>query len=396
MSIELNDQQLYAVYDMKNWWTKRSKQVFEISGGPGTGKTTIVSTLIQELDLSREEVLFATFMGKAANRLAMTGLPAKTIHSTIYNYSKEILRDENHNIIYKKNGLPAIGTVQCLKERLPKHIKLLVLDEGYMIPENLALDVLSFGIPVIVLGDINQLPPVMGRPYFLKDPDVHLTQIMRQAEDDPIVYICHQLLHDRIPRPGIYGRSAVIKKSELNDYYYNHADMILTSTNKLRYQINNHFRRNIKKINSRLDYPRIGERVICRKNNWGKSIDGFFMTNGTIGTVADIDKASYNGTTMVMDFKPDFLKTPFVNVKFNYDTMFSSIGNEVKEQSQFDVLGADQFEFAYAITVHLSQGSEADKVLFLSEMDRLPNSIRRATLYTAASRASKELVFVLP
>ena len=83
MGIELNEDQLFTAMDMEHWYHSGTKQTYEISGAAGTGKTTMVLYLIEQLGLSLDEVLFMAYMGKAATQLARHGLPAKTIHSSI-------------------------------------------------------------------------------------------------------------------------------------------------------------------------------------------------------------------------------------------------------------------------------------------------------------------------
>ena len=99
MSIELNNDQIYCVYEGEKWWHSSTNQLFQITGSAGTGKTTTVKYLIERLGLTYDQVLFVAFMGKAASQLARNGLPAKTIHSTIYDYKKVFDRDEKGNII---------------------------------------------------------------------------------------------------------------------------------------------------------------------------------------------------------------------------------------------------------------------------------------------------------
>jgi exodeoxyribonuclease-5 len=190
MGIELNKGQIYATYDLEMWWRhKKSKQVIEIDGPAGSGKTTIIMYFIQKLGLDLNDVLFVSYMGKAVSQMIRNNLPAKTIHSSCYDCEKVVDRDEDGNIIFLPSGKVKTKLQFTLKEKIPSKPKLIVIDEGYMVPEKNAVDLLSFGIPVIVLGDTNQLPPVFGNPYFLNDPDIHLTQIMRQAEGDPIIYL---------------------------------------------------------------------------------------------------------------------------------------------------------------------------------------------------------------
>ena len=250
MGIELNNDQIYASYKMENWWHHSTEQLFQISGGPGRGKTFLVRYLIDRVGLSYDEVLFVAFMGKAASQLARNGLPAKTIHSAIYKYEKQIARDENGKMIFKDNGKPKMKNVFVKKEKIGKNIKLIVCDEGSMVDEKTALDLMSFGIPIIVLGDLNQLPPVFGKPFFLQNPDVELHQIMRQAEGNPIIWLSEEILAGNELKIGVYGKSAVIKKSDLTDYHFRNADIILTCTNRLRYNANNYCREEIKGIKS--------------------------------------------------------------------------------------------------------------------------------------------------
>ena len=398
MGIELNKEQIYAVYQGETWFKSQTNQVFEISGPAGSGKTTLILYLIEQLGLSLEQVLFVAYMGKAACRMALNGLPAKTIHSAIYRYEKVIARDEEGKIIYNENGkVKKIGKF-VLKDKIGKGIRLIVLDEGSMVNEEIATDLLSFGIPIIVLGDLNQLPPVFGNPYFLKEPDVILKQVMRQNEGNPIIYLSQQVLNDKKLNIGIYGSSKIIPKSEITDSHFSKASIVLTETNRLRWNINNFFRENLRGY-KQLDYPHIGEKVICRKNNWSRSIDnGIYLTNGMCGFVDDIFKDTYNKKTMTMDFRPDFTKSVFRNVTFNYPYMYaipsSMLDSESEEIQNYDIYN-DRFEYGYAITTHLSQGSQYQNVLYLNENMMRTKEDRRRLSYTAITRAINSITIVV-
>ena len=99
MGIELNNDQIYATLDLEHWWKTLPQQVFEISGGAGTGKTTCIMYFIQRIGLELDEVLFVSYMGKAVSAMIRAGLPAKTIHATCYTYEKEVETDTNKVII---------------------------------------------------------------------------------------------------------------------------------------------------------------------------------------------------------------------------------------------------------------------------------------------------------
>lgn len=401
MGIELNNQQIYALYEGETWFHKGNKQTFEISGPSGSGKSSIIMYLIERLGLSMDQVMFLTYMGKAAYRLALLGLPARTIHSAIYDYTKVILRDKEGKIVYDEYGKPKKVGKFVLKDRIGKgKIKLIVIDEGSMVNEEVGKDLLSFGIPVVILGDLNQLPPVFGNPFFLKNPDVILTQIMRQKEGDPIIYLSQQVLAGKELEIGVYGKSEVIPRSSIKEFHFTKADMVLTETNRLRWNINNYFREDIRQY-KQLDYPHIGEKVICRKNNWQRSIDnGVFLTNGMTGYVHDVFKNTYNKKSMVMDFRPDFTKSVFKNVKFNYPYMYAipssalSSSNNSLDNALNDIY-MDRFEYSYAITTHLSQGSQYNKVLFLNERMMRTKEDQIKLAYTAITRAIDSITIVV-
>ena len=393
MGIELNTEQVYAIYELEHWWHSRDSQLFQITGGPGTGKTTLVRYFIERLGLKLENVLFVAYMGKAASILQRNGLPAKTIHSAIYEYKEVIDRDENGHMIIKENGKPKLKHFFELKDPLSKKIKLIVLDEGSMVDEQIGTDLMSFNIPIIILGDLDQLPPVFGKPFFLQNPDVRLKQIMRQAEGNPIIWLCRQVLDGKELKYGVYGNSSIIKKSEITDYHFKNTDMIITGTNRLRYNINNYCREYIKGI-KRLEYPHIGEKVICRKNNWNQCLKGgIYLTNGTTGFVDDIYRDSYNKKTMKMDFRPDFTKSVFRNIEFDYKHMYAIPGQEDKDNN-FGFF-YDKMEYAYAITCHSSQGSQYGKVMYMHEDFMRDPEDKKKLIYTALSRAIDSVIVVI-
>lgn len=393
MGIELNTEQVYAIYELEHWWHSKDNQLFQITGGPGTGKTTLVRYFIERLGLSLENVLFVAYMGKAASILQQNGLPAKTIHSAIYDYVEKFDRDENGHIIIKENGKPKLKHFFELKDHISKKIKLIVLDEASMVDEPIGKDLMSFNIPIITLGDLDQLPPVFGKPFFLQNPNVRLKQIMRQAEGNPIIWLCQQVLAGKELKYGVYGNSAIIKKSEITDYHFKNSDIVITGTNRLRYNINNYCREYIKGIR-KLEYPHIGEKVICRKNNWNQCLKGgIYLTNGTTGFVDYIYRDSYNKKTMKMDFRPDFTKSIFRNIEFDYKHMYAIPGQE-NEENNFGFY-YDKMEYAYAITCHASQGSQYGKVLYMHEDFMRDPEDRKKLIYTALSRAIESVIVII-
>lgn len=387
--IELNEDQIYASYKAEDWYfNKPSQQVFEISGAAGTGKTTCVRYIIQKLGLELNEVLFVAYTGKAAVQLCRNGVPAKTIHSSFYYYEKVYELDEFGNRIKLDNGKYKKKFDFVLREGLPNKIKLIVIDEATMVNAKFRKDIESFQLPIIALGDLNQLPPVFGDSVFLNTPDVTLRKIMRQAENDPIVYLSQKVIHEEPIRPGVFGNSCVIRKQELNSWILQDSDIIITHTNKLRHRINKIFREDFYKFPNQ-KYPYVGEKVICKKNNWDKKVQGnIYLVNGLTGTLEYVDRESYNGKKIRVDFQPDFTTKVFRNLNISYKRL---IENEV-DPYDFDT---DAFEFAYAITAFAAQGSQWEKVVVLKEDVTGDADFKKKLLYTQITRAISKLTLAI-
>ena len=393
MGIVLNNQQDECVKMAVNWFNNySSKQTFEISGPAGSGKTTIVKTIIQNLGLRMDDVLFVAYVGKAALQLTRSGVNGRTIHSAFYDIDFVPMKDEDGNVIIR-NGKIATRPEFIKKEKIPSNIKLIVIDEAPMVNESFGIDIESFNIPIICLGDLQQLPPVIGGSKYLIRPDYVLTKIMRQAEGNPIIYLSQLASRGEHIPYGKYGdRCYVIPKDNINDNMLLKADMILTPTNASRARYNRYIREELRRIES--DLPVEGEKLICRKNNRNRIIgDGVYLVNGMLGYVRNVDKSTYNSKTVDITFSPDFDdRLLFNNVKIDYKTLMQSIqtdNNQYKKgYSMFDM-----FEFGDAITVHLSQGSQAENVLFISEPFGRDRDLQAKLEYTGITRASEGLIY---
>lgn len=394
MGIILNEQQDECVKMAVKWFNNfSSKQTFEISGPAGSGKTTIVKTIIQNLGLKMEDVLFVAYVGKAALQLTRSGVNGRTIHSAFYDIEFVPVKDEDGKPMVK-NGRIVTRPEFVKKKRIPSNIKLIVIDEAPMVNESFGIDIESFNIPIICLGDLQQLPPVIGGTKYLIRPDYVLTKIMRQAEGNPIIYLSQLASRgEKIPY-GKYGdKCYVIPKDRVNDNMLLNADMIITPTNASRARCNRYIREELRRIDSEL--PVEGEKLICRKNNRNRIIgDNVYLVNGMLGYVTNVDKSTYNSKTVDISFTPDFSdKLNFHNVRIDYKTLMQSIQTDnTNYKKGYSVY--DMFEFGDCITVHLSQGSQADNVLFISEpFGRGDRDLQAKLEYTGITRASQGLIY---
>lgn len=399
--MELNEGQTKCLTQLIHWWyhNRTHQQVFEISGAAGTGKTTIIRRLIKELELEPDEVLFMAYVGKAAMVLNRLGLNAKTIHASIYQKYEVQKKDDNGDPIIINGRV--VHTVKFRKKTsLDENVKLIILDEAPMANESISKDLLSFKIPIIALGDLNQLPPITGDSFFLKQPDVILTQIMRQKADNPIIRLSHLVLENpyAILRPQCLGDKVMIIRK--NDFLYNYmntlvdADMVICGRNITRDYLNAEIRKMVHP-DAQKDLI-IGDKIICRKNNWDEFIDdNIFLINGMLGYVTDIFTEECKLPNIPISFQPDFCDASFEKVSFNY--FYFKAGYQKKMLMKNDPYQTvyNFFEYGYCITCHLSQGSQYNTVVLFAERMGGDLSFYKRWLYTGISRAIDKLIIII-
>lgn len=387
------------------------QQLFRLFGYAGTGKTTLAKHLAADVD---GQVIFAAYTGKAASVLKSRGASnASTIHSLIYlpkgksrsRYAEieaEVTDLQQMIAESRAEGSPTRDLEQRLEkareqlkveDRISREpafdlnpdsnlcgAKLLVVDECSMVNEDMAMDIMSFRVPVLVLGDPAQLPPVKGTGFFTDaEPDIMLTEIHRQARDNPIIDLATRVREGKSLDYGTYGDSQVISRA--NPDVALGSDQILVGMNRTRIGTNHRIRE--LRGHSASPFPLAGERVVCLRNDRELG-----LLNGTLHTtVRDAwDGDPYLNLEIVPDDYPDTtpLLVPAHKEYFNGDP--DSIG-------YWDQLNAQAFSYGYALTVHKSQGSAWGKVMLIDESEAFRKD-RRNWLYTAITRARDKITIV--
>jgi exodeoxyribonuclease-5 len=391
--MELNEGQKRILKEALEWFKNPfSDQVFEIDGLAGTGKSVLIYHILKELNLSTDQYMPMAYTGQASIVMRTKGFhTARSIHSSLYEVIEVYDRDDINSVF----GKPKKKVKFRLRSFIDPNVKLFFIDEGYMVPENIVKDILSFGIKVIVSGDEHQLPPVGYKPAFFtgKWETHHLTELMRQSLEDPIIYLANSIIRGDVIHKGIYGNSVMI----IDDYEFipqmiGYADIIITGTNRTRDNLNSYVR-NIAGFHSK--FPKYGERLICRNNNWDTEQDGIALANGLIGTViSEVDMNQFNGQTFMIDFIPDIANTVFQNVNVNYQYFTGSFDdrNQMRDYNVRRYMTGQMFEYAYAITTHLSQGGEFDKGIIIKEY--LHPQLQKQLEYTAITRFKKSCIIV--
>lgn len=343
--------------------SKPKKKWFYLAGYAGTGKTTLARHFAENVD---GDVVFAAFTGKAALMMRKNGcFNARTIHSLIYRAQEH----DDGTVTYIRNEGSDAGEA-----------KLIIIDECSMVDDELAKDLLSFGKPILVLGDPAQLPPVNGEGFFTRhDSDVMLTEIHRQARDNPIIHLATQIRMGNDIKVGDYGESRVILKAASADAI--NAGQIICGRNATRTNLN-------AKMRKMLGYdsiePLVDEKLICLKNDRDHQI-----MNGGIFTVNRVVKKNFPTNFIFMSLKRDDTDGLPVVVKVHK----SFFHPDVSKPDWRMLKGSQEFCFAYAITAHKAQGSQWDTGLVYDESWCFRDDSQK-WLYTALTRFQEKVTLV--
>ena len=366
-----------------------------ITGGPGTGKTTILNILVRIFKRLGQSVALAAPTGRAAKRMEeATGEPAMTIHRLLeYVYSED---DETLN--FGRNG------------DNPLEQDVVIIDEASMIDIMLMdglLDAVKTGTILVFTGDADQLPSV-GAGNVLRDMiasesiyTTRLRDIFRQAEDSRIVTNSHMINNGEYPEPG--GRDSdffILQRNTETEIietvkemiggrlekgfdFINSAEdiQVLTPTkrgvlgaptlNSVLQEVINPYREDTQELHIGGKIFRVGDKVMQLRNNYGAEwrsdddwTEGQGIFNGDMGTVVSIDLHD---------------KTMLVSLD---DKLITYAGDMFEE-----------IDLAYAVTVHKSQGSEFPAVIM--PVWRFPPMLMaRNLLYTAVTRGKKLVLLI--
>jgi len=353
-------------------------KVMVITGGPGTGKTTLVNSIIKILEKKGQEIVLASPTGRAAKRLSeVTGREAKTIHRLL-----EFSPSEGG---FKRN------------EEYPLDADMVIIDEVSMVDillMNHLLKAIQPTATLLLVGDIDQLPSV-GPGNVLKDiinsglvETIRLTDIFRQAQESLIVVNAHRINSGEYLQldtlPGQQNNFYFIKRQEpeqaLNTikelckrrlpsaFQFDPLEDIQVMTPmhrgtvgvaNLNAELQNLLNPNQKSVSRGGRLFRVNDKVMQTKNNYEKE-----TFNGDIGRIISID-----------------LEDQILKVRFE---------DRIVDYSWSDL---DELVLAYAISIHKSQGSEYPAVV----IPILPQHyimLQRNLLYTAITRAKKLVVLV--
>jgi exodeoxyribonuclease-5 len=377
--MKLSPQQDDALLAVSRWLkvagTGKGGLIFRLFGYAGTGKTTLAQKVAEDVGGT---VLFAAFTGKAAQVMRNRGCAnARTIHSLIYRPRGEKAEEETGEM------QPAFALNRASEV---KRAKLVIIDECSMVDEKLGRDLLSFGAPILVLGDPGQLPPVNagegGAGFFTEqEPDVMLTEIHRQARENPIIQLAQEVREGGRPAYGRYGESRVIGRDEIDADAVLAADQVLVSRNRTRHNFNRRIR-TLKGFEDPL--PAAGDKLVCLRNSSEKG-----LLNGGLWRVTSVGGAKGPALNMLVKSEDEGPLGASAKIRVLKD-MFE----KGPEAVPFDRRRrTDEFDYGYALTVHKAQGSQWDRIVLFDESFAFRDT-RDRWLYTAITRAAEQITIV--
>lgn len=348
-----------------------------IAGYAGSGKSTLVKYIIDELHLKDNDIAYVAYTGRASLILKQKGCPGATTA---------------HRLLYHTKELPDGTFIHTPKDKPDKPLKLVVVDEISMLEKEQWDILMRWRVPVIALGDPFQLPPINESNGVLDRPHIFLDEIVRQATDSSIIRLSMDVREGKFISFFKDNDARVVPKDTISDRLLLGADMVLCGKNVTRHFLNARMRKAIWQEQF-TQAPIEGDKCICLRNYWNYGD----LTNGTIGTIKNINlnRDGILQPQMNADFVVDGCDS---FEQLNMDHKLFMEGKETVNKDNWMLFPKEirpmTFDYANAITVHKSQGGEYGKVVVFNEYMGDEEFWRR-WLYTAVTRASEKLVVAM-
>lgn len=415
--IVLSKDQLNAKNTILDWVQSKNRSLYLTLGGyAGTGKSSLIAEIRKSIP-KRWRVAFCAFTGKAAGVMKDKLLAVNAINTNDYIGTM-------HSLMYMVREDPETK-LKVFEKKSFIDYDLIVVDEASMVNQDLFLDLRSYHIPMLFVGDHGQLPPISTDDFnLMAEPLIRLEEVHRFGSNSALLDLSIMARNgESIPFKQFDEKVAKVKETDpmVNDFIHNRLGdfsngVCLCGTNNTRVDVNQLIRYNSGIIDDIGDkIPRPDDRVVCLKNN-RSLVDPIY--NGQLGTITSIASVEKLDDVYSMGVLMDegFGYKGFVN-RDNFGKMkYASDGKEyitVKELMQLKSyltiaekkmmrgkvgkkkLYFDSFDFGYCLTVHKAQGSEWGNVLLFEEISGYwDDDYKRKWLYTAITRSNDRLLII--
>lgn len=425
MNITLSNEQETVVKAVSQWFSDPFKQVFYLGGLAGTGKSTLIGPIVESLGLNLEQIAIVAPTAMAAKvvrkKLKSWGIPtgSSTIHKAIYQprltkpevIEMELARamvqlsqtpDNKHTqarVKLLETNLERAYDIHDIKFRLNPdstiaNVKLIIVDESSMVGVEVAEDLKSFDIPILAIGDPGQLQPVGDKPGLcIGRPDGLLSEIHRQAKENPIILYSHLVRSGRNMPYGDYGALKIIRPEE--DHFTcaeNRDAQIIVGMNRTRWEITSVLRR---MAGITQDTPQHGEPLIIKKN----SREHPDLVNGTFVTSTKDHPSLLKGRPNVVlsvrdeDSGAPYTLTCYQGLLEEHTERLKGYASAIKKDAFKSRMKGHHIDFGWVMTCHSAQGSQWRSVIVHDE-SRVFREDAINWQYTAATRAEEELIVV--
>lgn len=388
MADTLSADQAVALKTIGTWYRSKQSPYLTVGGYAGTGKSTLIAFVRKTLKINDPDcrVAFCGFTGKSV----------RVIESMLKRHRSVVKKDSIstiHSLIYHIETDHG-GHITGWKLKPKIDFDLIMVDEASMVTQDIWVDLLSFKIPILAVGDHGQLPPVGGQFNLMQTPDIKLERIYRQQEDSPILTLATMArTTGRIP-PGRYSDDVVKIDRSSDDIGVMMEELIenwmpdwlvLCGFNHTRVRLNQALRM---RLGFASDEPVAGDHVICLKNNATSK-----LYNGMTGKITSIKRAEDEDAQSWYQCCIQFDDFEFEGIILRQQ--FNSKDQINGPHKTANGIRGDLFDFGYALTVHKAQGSSAETVLLFEERNRhMTDDDWRRWLYTAVTRAEKRLIII--
>jgi exodeoxyribonuclease-5 len=440
---DLTEEQLHAISAFKDWYQNGIKHGFgerptwKLAGPAGSGKSTLAMYALQAVGLDPwgHEVAKVAYTGKAAMVMRSKGLDGSgTIHSAIYLPLDDVsdsIKEMRTRLMKLRGSLGSVppedrmrvtaeieqlsDDIKLLQERsdddvqwvlnpngLVANSKLVLCDEASMVGGKVQIDLESYDVPILYLGDSFQLSPILDTKddkavsvYFDNDGrtlpvDYQLTEIHRQAEGSPIIRYSRALRENRKDEINFVGKMEGdgvfirVPRSRLSIEHFAKAGQILCGRNDTRHSINEQVREFLGRTSP---YPETGDRLMILKNNKERNVVNG-MTGVTLGNYYEFSEKS-NTIKVELELEDGRqiiapILVPYFQDPGNRDAIYDAPGWSRKANLHCD--------YAFCCTTHKAQGSQYPSGIVLDEPLGKTDELRRRWQYTAVTRFADRVV----